>query len=167
MEAIIHCKYDELANPNKLKNHPKNPNKHGQDQIERLVELYKGLGIRHPILVSKQSGFIVSGHGRKLAAIRAGIKEFPVVYQDFANEDVEYATLVSDNAISEWSELDMAAINDNLQNIGPDFDLNLFGIKDFVLDMSEIENSSAELNESEFKEFSHTCPKCGFEFNDQ
>lgn len=35
-EVIIHCKYDELIDPKKLKNHPDNTNKHGQDQIERL-----------------------------------------------------------------------------------------------------------------------------------
>lgn len=35
----IHCKFDELIDPNKLKNHPKNRNKHGQDQIEREKDL--------------------------------------------------------------------------------------------------------------------------------
>lgn len=48
----IHCKHDELIDPKSLKNHPKNRNKHGQDQIDRLAELYKYHGIRHPIIVS-------------------------------------------------------------------------------------------------------------------
>src|SRR5574343_611285 len=101
-EIKIHCKYDDLLNVKKLENHPKNRNQHGQDQIERLAELYKYHGIRHPIIVSKLSGYIVAGHGRKLAAIRAGIKEMPVVYQDFENTEAEYAFLISDNAIADW-----------------------------------------------------------------
>jgi hypothetical protein len=104
----IHCKYDELKNPKELKNHPKNRNKHGQDQIERLAELYKYHGIRHPIIVSNLSGFIVAGHGRKLAAIRAGIKDMPVVFQDFESSEAEYAFIQADNAIALWAELDMA-----------------------------------------------------------
>lgn len=133
----IHCKYDELINPSKLKNHPKNRNKHGQDQIERLAELYKYHGIRHPIIVSKLSKCIVAGHGRKLAAIRAGIKEMPVVYQDFESSESEYAFIQADNAIALWAELDMSGINSDIGDLGPDFDINMLGIQDFTLDVAE------------------------------
>lgn len=134
----IHCKYDELINPKKLKNHPKNRNGHGQDQIERLAELYEYHGIRHPIIVSKQTGLICAGHGRKLAAIRAGIEEYPVVYQDFETTEAEYAFLQADNAIALWSELDLSGINTDIPDLGPDFDINMLGIKDFKLDPSEL-----------------------------
>lgn len=163
---IIHCKYDELTDPNKLKNHPKNRNKHGQDQIERLAEIYKYQGIRHPIIVSKKTGLIVAGHGRKLAAIRAGIKEFPVVYQDFESDEQEYAFIQSDNAIALWADLDLSLINNDIQDLGPDFDIDLLAIKNFVLDMSEIKNSSAELDLNDFNNFQHKCPKCSFEWNE-
>lgn len=129
----VHCKFDELVNPKKLKNHPKNRNGHGQDQIERLVKLYEGHGIRHPIIVSKRSGFIVAGHGRKLAALRAGLDQFPVVYQEFDSEELEYAFLQSDNAIAEWSELDLSGIHEDLSGLDG-FDLDLLGIKDFQLE---------------------------------
>lgn len=135
----IHCKYDELLNPKKLKNHPKNRNKHGQDQIDRLAELYKYHGIRHPIIVSKRSNCIVAGHGRKLAAIRCGMEEFPVEYQDFVSDEAEYAFLQADNAIALWAELDLSGINSDLGDLGPDFDINMLGIKDFKLDLNEEE----------------------------
>lgn len=133
----IHCKYDELINPKKLKNHPKNRNGHGQDQIERLAELFEYHGIRHPIIVSNQTGLICAGHGRKLAAIRAGIEEYPVVYQDFETSEAEYAFLQADNAIALWSELDLSGINTDLPDLGPDFDIKMLGLKDFKLDPSE------------------------------
>lgn len=134
---IIHCKYDELVDPKDLKNHPKNRNLHGQDQIERLAELYKYHGVRHPIIVSNLTGFIVAGHGRKLAAIRAGIKKFPVVHQDFESTDAEYAFIQADNAIALWAELDLSGINSDIGDLGPDFDINMLGIQDFTIDVAE------------------------------
>ena len=136
-EINIYCKYDELVNPKSLKNHPKNRNKHGQDQIDRLAELYQYHGIRHPIIVSKLSGCIVAGHGRKLAALRAGIKEMPVVYQDFESSEAEYAFIQADNAIALWAELDLSAINTDLADLGPDFNIDMLGIRDFKLDLNE------------------------------
>lgn len=135
----VYCKYDELIDPKKLKNHPKNRNKHGQDQIERLADLYNYHGVRHPIIVSNLSKCIVAGHGRKLAAIRAGIKEMPIVYQDFISTDAEYAFIQADNAIALWAELDMAGINSDIGDLGPDFDINMLGIQDFTLDVAEKE----------------------------
>lgn len=165
---IIHCKYDELVDPKKLKNHAKNRNKHGQDQVERLAELYKYHGIRHPIIVSNLSKCIVAGHGRKLAAIRAGVKEMPVVYQDFESNEAEYAFLISDNAISDWSELDLAGINEDIGDLGPDFDINMLGIQDFTIDVAEKEtkNTSEEIDLDSFDNFEHKCPKCGFEWDE-
>jgi hypothetical protein len=139
MNTKIHCKYDELVNPSSLKDHPKNRNKHGSDQIERLAGIYSFQGIRHPIVVSNLSQCIVAGHGRKLAAIRAGIKQVPVVYQDFESDEQEYAFIQSDNAIALWADLDLSGINDDLGDLGPDFDLDMLGIKDFTLDPNEVE----------------------------
>lgn len=152
----IHCKYDELKDPSKLKDHPKNRNHHGNDQIERLAEIYKYQGIRHPIIISKLSNKIVVGHGRKLAAIRAGIKKFPVVYQNFDSLEQEYAFIQSDNAIALWADLDLNAIKIDLKEIS--LDIDLLGIKDFTL-FDEGFNPSDEPDEKPKK----TCPNCGIE----
>ena len=143
-DVSIHCKYDKLVNPNKLKNHPKNRNKHPQAQIDRLAELYKYHGIRHPIIVSKKTGFVVAGHGRKLAAIRAGIKEYPVVYQDFTSDEAEYAFIQADNAIAFWAELDLAGINTDMADLGPDFNIEMLAIENFTLDMSDKDSDTSD-----------------------
>lgn len=121
----------------KLKPHPKNRNQHPEDQIERLAELIKHQGWRNPIIVSKRSGFIAAGHGRLSAAKKLGLEKVPVHYQDFESEEQEYAFLTSDNAIASWAELDLSAINVDIQELGPDFDIKLLGIKDFVLEPAE------------------------------
>ena len=159
----IHCLFEKLVDPKTLKDNPKNRNKHGQDQIDRLAEIYKYHGIRHPIIVSKLSGFIVAGHGRKLAAIRAGVEKMPIVFQDFENVDKEYAFLTSDNAIASWSDLDLSGINMDVVDLGPDFDISMLGIKNFILDSAEksfepsTEDEQGKLDEKQLTE----CPGCG------
>lgn len=164
----IHCKYDSLVDPTQLKPHPKNRNKHGQDQVERLAKLYEYHGIRHPIIVSKLSGYIAAGHGRRLSAILSGVKEFPVVYQDFESNDSEYAFLQADNGIATWSELDMSGINQDIVDLGPEFNIDMLGIKNFTLDVAEKEtkNTGAEVDLDSFDNFQHQCPKCGFEWDE-
>lgn len=58
-----------------LKSHPKNRNKHPEDQLRRLAEILKYQGWRYPIKVSKRSGFVTSGHGRIEAAKINGWKK--------------------------------------------------------------------------------------------
>lgn len=133
----IHCLYDKLVPISDLKPHPKNRNAHPQDQIERLAKILKYQGWRYPIKVSKQSGFITSGHGRLAAAILNAWNTVPVNYQDYENSDQEYADLIADNSVASWAELEIAKINLDLAELGPDFDIDLLGIKDFELEPAD------------------------------
>lgn len=123
----------------KLKPRDGNRNHHPQDQLDRLAEIYKYQGFRNPIIVSNQSGQIVCGTGRFLAAKRAGLKAVPVIYQDYDSQEQEYAHHVADNGLSLWSELDLSGINTDLADLGPDFDIDNLGLKDFKLDLNETE----------------------------
>ena len=137
MIVKIACAYSELKDPSLLLPSSKNPNVHSEAQIERLAKLIEYYGFRHPIVVSKNSGFIVAGHGRWMAATKLGLKEVPVDYQEFDTPDAEYSFMVADNAVALWSELDLASINAEMINLGPDFDVDLFGIEDFKIDLNE------------------------------
>lgn len=153
----IHCLYDKLVNPKELKDHPLNTNEHSQDQIERLAKLMRYHGIRDPIKVSKQTGFITSGHGRKLAAIRAGIKEYPVVYQDYESLEVEESYVTADNAIAKWAFLNLEMVNERIPSFGPNFDIENFGIKDLTIDFSEKLEEPKKKKAKKLVE----CPNCG------
>lgn len=134
---MIHCKYDALVDPKSLKFHPKNRNKHPKDQIDRLAKIIEYQGWRYAIKVSNLSGFVTSGHGRIAAAISKKWTKVPVVYQDYSDEDQEYADVQADNAIASWADLDLAGINSDIPDFDPSFDLDLLGIKNFELDPSE------------------------------
>lgn len=124
-----------------LKPNPKNPNKHPEEQIERLAKIIRYQGWRSPIIVSNQSGYIVAGHGRLEAAKKLGFTTVPVQYQDFENEDQEYAHMTADNAIASWADLDLSGINLEVPNLGPDFDIEFLGLKDFKIDAFENEQT--------------------------
>lgn len=122
----------EWVDPKILKPNPKNRNDHPPDQVDRLAEIIKYQGWRHPIIADK-SNVVWAGHGRLLAAKKLKEKKVPVSYQDFISPEQAYAFLVSDNAIASWSELDLSGINSDLGDLGPDFDIDLLGLKDFEL----------------------------------
>jgi DNA modification methylase len=84
--------------------------------------------------VSNLSGLVVQGHGRIEAAKKLNMEFVPVIYQDFDDEVQEYSALVADNSIASWAELDLAMINAELPELGPDFDIDLLGLKDFELE---------------------------------
>ena len=58
-------------------------------------------------------------------------------YQDYENEDQEYADVVSDNSIASWAELDLSLINLEVPSLGPDFDIDLLGIKNFEIEPAD------------------------------
>lgn len=120
-----------------LKLNPKNRNAHPEEQIDRLVKIIQYQGFRNPLIVSNRSGLVVAGHGRYEAAKRLELKTVPVMFQDFESEEQEYAAQVSDNAIGYWSNLDLSAINTDIVDLGPDFDIDLLGIKGFTIDVAD------------------------------
>ncbi len=117
-----------------IKPHPKNANVHSKEQIDRLAKIISYSGFRQPLVVSNLSGFLISGHGRLEAAMQLGMKEVPVIYEDFEDEAMEFQHLTADNAIASWAELDLSKINQDFLQFGPEFDVDLLGIKDFVLE---------------------------------
>jgi hypothetical protein len=159
---IVHCPHDALVSVKDLKPNPLNRNSHPKDQVERLAKILEFQGWRYPIKVSKRSGLITSGHGRLEAAKLLKWKEVPVSFQEYASEEQEYADTVSDNSIASWSELDLSGINSDLTDLGPDFDIDLLGIKEFSL-VPEFEpgteDDQGKLDEK--KPLVTQCPNCG------
>ena len=116
-DPAILCAYTKLVDPAKLKPHPRNPNKHSENQVSVIAKAIVESGWRHPVIVSTRSGLIVAGHGRVMAAIYAGIKSVPVEIQDFPTEPAELAFLVADNRLSALSDLDDVAISEILETL--------------------------------------------------
>lgn len=152
-----------------LKPHPKNANIHPGAQIERLAEILRAQGWRSPIKVSNQSGFMTAGHGR-LEAAKLNHEKFPqeqwnlvpVNFQNYENSDLELADLHADNSIASWANLDLSLINTQLAELDPGFNLDLLGLKDFVLEpLEKFEEPQAKSDPTDKGADLNTCPNCG------
>lgn len=152
----VHCKFSEMVKPEKLKPHPRNANKHPDDQIERLGKIIQEHGWRHPIVVSEDSGFIVFGHARVVCALKNKWDKVPVQYQKFESEEAEFQSLIADNEIARWASVDLSAIHNSLKDLAP-FDIELMGFKDFKFEPDPVEVAPKKMTLIE-------CPKCGEEF---
>jgi hypothetical protein len=160
----IHCLYDKLVPVSELKPHPKNRNRHGDDQIKRLSEILKYQGFRYPVKVSMRSGFVTAGHGRIEAAKLAGLNEVPVNFQDYDSDEQEYADLTADNAIASWAELDLSGVHLDLAELGPDLDLEMLGIRNFTIEPPNFEPGTEEDQGKLDEKKPVQCPNCGEQF---
>lgn len=107
----IRCHYDRLEDPASLKFNPLNDNKHPDEQLRQIVAVFREVGIRHPVIVSRQTGYVVVGEGRARAVMTLipGFR-FPVVDQDFpGGEAEELAFLAADNQLPTLSTRDRDA----------------------------------------------------------
>lgn len=143
----IHCNYTELQDPDTLVEHPKNPNKHEDLQIEALAKIIQHQGWRNPIVVSKRSGYVIAGHGRLMASKLMGAESVPVDIQDFEDEASEYAHMIADNKIAEFAEMDDSIIAELLEELPDDFDLDLAGLIDGIDMDSGVEPEEDDFNE--------------------
>lgn len=101
----VFCRYDEIVQIEKAIENPKNPNTHGEKQLQLLSQIIKSQGWRAPITISTRSGFIVKGHGRLQAARLLNAEFVPVEYQNYQSEAEEYADLIADNRLAELSQI--------------------------------------------------------------
>lgn len=115
----ILCQYHQLFPLEDLRPHPDNENKHPEAQIKALADIIRKDGMRHPIIVSKLSGYIVAGHGRLMALmlIKAEDKidiEAPVQFQQFDDPIQELRVRTADNKIASYAEFDLQKFEQNL-----------------------------------------------------
>lgn len=129
----INCSHTEIVPISSLKPNPKNPNKHNDQQIKLLAKIMLHQGWRAPIVVSKNSGYIIKGHGRLEAARLNKWSEIPVDMQAYASDQDEYADMVADNEIARLAKTDLSQVLSDVLDFGPDFDFDLLGIPDFRL----------------------------------
>lgn len=137
MSVLVRSKELKMVPLSEIKLNPKNRNTHPKEQIAELVHIIQTTGFRRPVTISNQSGFLSCGEGRFLAAKKLKMKEIPAIFQDYDSPDQEYADGIADNAIDKWAALDLSSINNDILDMGPDFDIRLMGIKDFVIEPAE------------------------------
>lgn len=141
----------EMWEPSRLIPYDKNVKIHDQKQVEKIAKSIQEFGWRgNPIVVDKE-GVIIAGHGRRLAALKLGLANVPVIVARDLNEGQIKALRLADNrvAIGEYDsdllQAELATIDFDLEGIFDkkelDFlvqaDLGEMKMEAFVVDLDE------------------------------
>jgi len=145
----------------KLKPYERNAKKHPQEQIDRLALHIEGVGWDQPIVVDENM-VILKGHGRRMAALKLGLTEVPVVIAEGLSEAQKKAVRIADNKLAEspWDDDLLRFELDDLALAG--WDLGELGF-DPPIDpdfQPGTEDDQGKLDEKK----KTICPECGHEF---
>lgn len=119
---------------------------HDAKQVDKIAKSIKEFGwVGNPIVVNEE-GVILAGHGRRLAALKLGLKEVPIQVIANLSADAQRAYRLADNRVA-LSDIDSALLQKELADL--DFDL------DGIFDAKELDFLEADLgtfNEGAFVE---------------
>lgn len=102
--------------------------KHGDGQITQLVASFEQFGF-NGVIVIDESSVVLAGHGRRLAAIRAGMATVPCLRRAGLTDAQKRAYIIADNKIGRESEWDVEVLEKQLQELnGAGLDLDSLGI---------------------------------------
>lgn len=118
-----------------------------------------------------ETGLILAGHKRVMAARHMGLKRVPCVTRDDLDDEAKLAIVVSDNQqtfASAWDEPALGSLMLDLQ--GAEFDLSLLGFEDDRI-ASLLAGGADPEPPGEFPAYDetldteHQCPKCGYKWS--
>jgi hypothetical protein len=151
----------EMWQPSRLIPYENNAKIHDPKQVEKIAKSIAEFGWRgNPIVVDKE-GVIIAGHGRRLAALKLGLAQVPVVVASDLTEDQIKALRLADNRVaigdydSDLLQSELASITVDLEGIFDKKELDFLVTADlgeikteaFVVDLDEeVKAQAAETN---------------------
>lgn len=113
-----------------------NARTHSAKQVAQVVSSIQEFGWTNPVLID-ESGGIIAGHGRVMAAQQLGMKDVPCIVLPGLTEAQKRAYIIADNRIQEGSGWDKELLRLELGDLlDMDFDLGVtgFDLADFDLE---------------------------------
>jgi len=107
----------------------RNPRQHSQRQINQLADSVQEFGFVMPV-VADDSGQVVIGHGRVLAAKKLGLLRIPVVEIRHLSQAQLKALRIADNRLAQNAHWDERLLGESLlelKELDRDFDLSITG----------------------------------------
>ena len=153
----------QTIDPKLLVDYSKNAKKHPTDQLEKLARAFKKEGF-HGAIVVDENNVIIAGHGRKYAAILAGLETVPIEVLSGLTEEQKRSKRLGDNKLAESDWLDdvlkeeLSFLKDSKYDLDlTGFDLEFLNAAPPSFSPKEKEPSSSDAQLTE-------CPNCGHEF---
>ena len=144
----------EIWDIERLIPYEKNAKIHSEQQIEKLAASIRRFGWNTAISVWKDD-VIIAGHGRRLAALKLGLKKVPVVVMSHLTKVEADALRLADNKVTSV-DYDIALMEESLQEINAQLDLGDMsllidaGFDEQELNFTIMNDSLADMDESHF-----------------
>jgi ParB-like chromosome segregation protein Spo0J len=97
---------------------PRNPRRHSEDQINRLMASLRADGQHKPVLIRRLNMQIIAGHGIVQAATRLGWTEISAVIWDVDQATAD-RVMLSDNRLGDLSTDDAEMVAELLREVAP------------------------------------------------
>lgn len=135
--SIVKITYRNIK---ELKPYKKNAKKHPKEQVERIANSIKEFGFfEHRAVAIDKEDYVVEGHGRILAAKKAGLTQVPTICLDDMTEEQIKAWRLIENKTAE-SSYDETMINKEIEELlQSDIDMEAFGFSVDILEDETIE----------------------------
>lgn len=145
-----------------------NARTHSDEQVAQIAASMKEWGWTNPVLVD-ETGMIIAGHGRVMAARKLGLAEVPVMVAEGWTEAQKKAYVLADNQLALNSGWQLETLSVELHGLnGAGFDLGLtgFGADELTEIMFEpnFEPATADEQGRLDEKKKCTCPECGHVF---
>lgn len=122
-----------------------NSRTHSEEQVDQIAASLTEFGWTNPVLID-ESGNIIAGHGRVLAAIKLGMKRVPTITLSGLTDDQKAAYIIADNKLAlnaGWDEKLLAIELSSLKSVG--FDVSLTGFsKEELRDLLGVGDGNSE-----------------------
>ena len=94
----------DLVSPWQLKAHPKNQEIYADEPDDEMLENIRENGIKEPLICDAATKQVISGRRRHQAALKLSLKEIPVIWRKYDDEDAILEAIVYHNAYRRKSE---------------------------------------------------------------
>lgn len=164
----------ELVSVDALHEHPRNAR---DGDIGAISESLDSSGFFGALVVQRSTGYILVGNHRYRAAVQKGMTALPVMYAD-VDDTQAIKIMLADNRANDRASYRDDVLGDLLRELAETD--NLYGT---AFDKEDVDDLLAILANKPLpvpdekqgrteavdlsQEMAHTCPRCGFEFNDK
>ena len=128
---------------------PRNPRQHSQRQVDQIADSIREFGFIMPIVID-DTGQVVIGHGRVLAAKKLGMPRIPVVEIRHLSKGQLKALRIADNRLAQHAHWDERLLGESfleLKELDIEFDLSITGFS-----LPEIDLTLQKLDEGKLEE---------------
>jgi DNA modification methylase len=144
MSVLLNHPHIQMTRSGALRPNPNSPRKHPKKQLDQLARVIARVGFLVPV-IADESGLIVAGVGRWLAAGILGMEEIPVIRASFVSEADRRAFAIADNRMSELSEWDEDLLKAELEFLFEhDYDISFTGFDLDRLDLGIVSEGVRE-----------------------